>query len=258
MPNYFSSLLRPLKGSLIALIAILLMSCQFSPVFAQNVRTYIHPRVAPLVPVYKAELQKHFADIPAPWYVLGLTEHESCQYLSHSRCWSATSQFASKWKGTETKKELGAGLAMITKAWNKDGTLRMDTLANLKRAYPQELKDLTWDNISQRADLQILAMILLLKSDYRGLKAVPDPLERLKMTDSAYNGGRRDVERSRKVCGLTKGCDPNVWFGHVAKHCVKSKQALYAGRSPCDINTHHVEDVFHTRMPKFQPILPQL
>lgn len=253
------SLLYSHLKKLVWLIAVVLMaSCQFAPVMAQNVRTYIHPRIAPLVPVYRQELAAHFPQIPQPWYVLGLTEHESCISLKHSRCWSATSQFATKWKETNTPRELGVGLAMITKAWTKEGNVRMDTLSNLKKVYPTELRDLTWDNISQRPDLQIRAMVLLLRSDYRGLSSVKDPVERLKMTDSAYNGGRRDVERARKVCGLTKGCNPEIWFGHVEKHSPKSTKVLYGDRSAKDINLHHVHDVFDVRMPKFKPILPTI
>lgn len=254
MKTPFLQFWRYLQLAAVALIA----SCQCQPVMAQNAKTYIHPNVPALVPIYKQELENHFPDIPQPWYVLGLTEHESCLSLRHSRCWSPTSKFATQWKETNTPRELGVGLAMITKAWTKNGDIRMDTLGNLKKAYPSELKDLTWDNIDKRPDLQIRAMILLLRSDYRALSDIPDKIARMNMTDSSYNGGRSDLQKARKVCGLTKGCDPNQWFQHVENHCVKSKKALYGQRSPCDINTHHVADVFHLRMPKFQPILPQI
>lgn len=242
----------------VCVILFLSAACHIDEAKAQNVKTYIHPNAYNLAPIYKQELQKHFPDIPMPWYVLGLTEHESCISLKHPRCMSATSSFVTKWPETGVRREQGAGLAMITRAWRQDGSIRMDTLASLKKAYPQELKDLTWENISQRPDLQIRAMVLLLKSDYIGLRDVKDPLNRLYMTDSAYNGGRNDVNRSRKVCGLTTGCDPQQWFGHVEKHCVKSKKILYANRSACDINIHHVSDVIKTRSPKYQAVLPEL
>lgn len=258
MFNFNKSALNAFKRFLCVFVAMVVLSVfQIQTVHAQNVKTYVHPNAYKLAPVYKSELEQHFANIPMPWYVLGLTEHESCQTLKHPRCFSPTSSFTTKWKDG-TRREQGAGLSMITRAWKPDGSVRMDTLTMLRRAYPVQLKELTWDNISQRPDLQIRAMTLLLKSDYIGLREVKDPIERLKMTDSAYNGGRGDVNKARKVCGLTTGCNPQLWFGHVERHCVKSKKILYANRSACDINIHHVRDVFETRAPKYQPILPEL
>lgn len=225
---------------------------------AQNVRTYVHPNAYKLAPIFKEELREYFPDIPQPWYVLGLAEHESCISLKHSRCLSTTSTFSTKWKETGTQRELGAGIGMITKAWTRDGKVRMDTLANLKKAYPNELKDLTWDNISQSPNLQARSMILLLRQDYRGLSMVPDKVERLKFADSAYNGGRRDAITARNRCSMTKGCDPDIWFDHVERHSPKSTKKLYGDRSAKDINLHHVRDVFEVRMPKYQKVLPSI
>lgn len=226
--------------------------------YAQDVKTYIPAKAIPLVPVYKEVLIQTFQDIPQPWYTLALTEHESCISLKHSKCFSSTAKLETYWKDTGYRREFGGGLGQLTRAWKPDGTIRMDTLANLKKIYPKELAGLTWDNLLQRPDLQIKAMVLLLREDYKGLSMIPDPVERLKFADSAYNGGRRDALGARKACGLTQGCDPNIWFNHTEKHCVKSKRVLYANRSACDINTHHVSDVFKTRMPKYKPLLPDL
>lgn len=224
---------------------------------SQNVMTYIPPRALTLAPVVKSELSTHFNQIPQPWMTMALIEHESCISLRHSRCWLTTSALNTKWPNGKNR-EQGIGLGQITRAWTQAGELRLDTLANLKRMYPNELKDLTWDNISQSPDLQIRAIALLMKSDYIGLYMVPDPVERLKMTASAYNGGRRDVQTARKVCGLTTGCNPNVWFKNVERHSPKSTKILYGNRSARDINLHYVEDIFLIRMPKYQPILPSL
>lgn len=225
---------------------------------AQNVKTYVHPNAVKLAPIFKEELKLYFPELPQPWYVLGLAEHESCISLRHSRCLSTTSTFSTKWQETGKPRELGAGIGMITKAWTKDGKIRMDTLASLKRAYPNELKDLTWDNISTSPSLQARAMILLLRQDYRGLSIVKDKVERQKFMDSAYNGGRRDALTARTRCEMTINCNPDVWFNNVENHNPKSTKKLYGNRSARDINNHHVRDVFLTRMPKYQPILPTL
>lgn len=244
----------------LVLISLMLLigSALGSKSHAQNVRTYIPPKAIPLIPVIKNELNDHFSHIPQPWYLPGLIEHESCISLKHSKCWSTTSELNTRWKTTGARREHGAGLGQITRAWNEAGKLRFDTLANLKRMFPKELAALTWENMSSSPNLQIRAMILLLKSDYTSLRSISDPIERLKFADSAYNGGVADVNRARKICGMTKGCDPTLWFGHVEKHSVKSSKVLYGDRSPKEINTHHVRDVFLTRMPKYKPILPSL
>jgi hypothetical protein len=238
-------------------IVLILGSAISSKSHAQNVKTYIPPKALPLIPIIKGELEDHFADIPQPWYVPALIEHESCISLKHSKCWSTTSRLHTRWD-TGKDREIGAGLGQLTAAWRPNGDLRFDSLANLKKMYPIQLKDLTWSNINNSPDLQIRAIALLLKSDYQSFRMIPDSIERLKMTDSAYNGGSRDVHRARKICDLTKGCNPNIWFNHVEKHSVKSTKVLYGTRSPKDINNHHVRDVFLTRMPKYEKLLPKL
>lgn len=222
---------------------------------AQDVKTFIPEKAYPLIPVFQSQYAEYFPELMEPAYPFALSEHESCISLKHSRCFSPTSSFKTTWKETGNRREEGAGILQLTRAWYVDGRLRMDTLANLKRLYPKELGGLSWDNVYQSPTLQIRAQALLLKDDYKNLHVFSDPQERLKATDSAYNGGRRDVLSARKNCGLTKGCNPDIWFNNVEKHCVKSKKALYSGRSACDINTHHVRDVFQTRLPKYQRLL---
>jgi len=83
-------------------------------------------------------------------------------------------------------------------------------------------------------------------------KLIPDREGKLAMTDAAYNGGVGGVLNERRSCSLRGDCDPNKWFGNVEKTCLKSTKPLYAGRSACDINRHHVSDVLRTRMPKYK------
>ena len=58
------------------------------------------------------------------------------------------------------------------------------------------------------------------------------------------------MQAERRACQVTTGCEPARWWGHVERKCLKSRQALYGQRSACDINRHHVADVF-TRAPKY-------
>lgn len=236
-----------------ALVALFMMLVGAMPAQAQvrDVKTYIHPRAIELYPAMRKEIPNIFPEIPIAAYPLALIEHESCLSLTHSRCFNVTSELKTYWKDGK-QKENGVGLGQITKAWKADGTVRLDTLANLKKIYPKELKDVTWDTLRTSPEEQVRLTLLLLSDDYKGLFMIPDKVERLKFADSAYNGGRKDAMSARKVCGLTKGCDPDKWFDNVEKHSVKSDKVLYANRSPKEINNHHVRDVFLTRMPKFE------
>ena len=94
-------------------------------------------------------------------------------------------------------------------------------------------------------------MILMLRDDYKKLYAIENPEHRMQMVDAAYNGGLGGVLKERRACGLAQNCNPNVWFNNVEKTCLKSKKVLYGTRSACDINRYHVEDVFHSNIPKY-------
>lgn len=208
-------------------------------------KTYIPPQA---VDYYKLVVDNSdilMPDFSIPYYFSALMEHESCISLTHSRCLRANSTLS-------TKRELGVGLGQITKAFKADGTIRFDTLQSLHRKYPKELGELSWENVAKRTDLQITAIILLYRDGYKGLYKVANEFERAAMADSIYNGGKRDLDSSRRVCGMTQSCNPGLWFGHVERYCQKSKAALYGKRSACDINTHHVKNVMKDKLPKYK------
>lgn len=173
-----------------------------------------------------------------------LIEHESCVSLKSPTCWNPKSRL-------KTAREEGAGLGQITRAYKQDGSLRFDALSEMRAKHP-ELRELTWNNVYQRPDLQLRAVVLKLKDDYKALYLIQDPIERLNFGDSAYNGGMGGVQKDRRACQITKGCDPQKWFGHVELTCTKSKAALYGQRSACDINRHHVKDVMTVRAVKYK------
>ena len=218
-----------------------------SSLFAQrlSVTTYIPPQGYVIIPQVMSATSSLMPDFTTPEYFGALMEHESCISLTHKRCLNPTAKL-------QTAKELGVGYGQITKTFRADGTIRFDTLASLRRAYPKELKDLTWETIESRGDLQITAIVLLFRDSCKRMRIIKNDFERLAMCDAMYNGGPADLDRERRICGLTKDCDPQLWFGHVEKYCQKSKEPLYAGRSACDINRHHVRDVLLTRLGKYE------
>ncbi len=211
----------------------------------RDTKRYIPPQAFDYFDTIKQEQERLMPDFAYPYYFAGLIEHESCISLTHSRCWNPASKL-------DTKRELGIGLGQITKAYKADGSVRFDTLSDLRRAHMSELKELSWSNIAQRPDLQIRSIMLMSNTSYKALYQMQDPYQRLAAADSAYNGGLSSVKKRRQVCGLKAQCDPQIWFGHLEKMVVKSTKPLYAGRSAQQINNEHVKKVLIETMPKYK------
>lgn len=205
---------------------------------------YIPPQAFTHKETIKKELDTFFSHIPTYNYVPSLIEHESCISLKHSRCWNSTSQLKSK-------RELGVGLGQITKTYRDDGSIRFDSLTEMKNRYRNDLREVSWLTIKERPDLQIRMIVLMIRDDWKRLYNVEDEYARLHMVDAAYNGGYGGLQKERRACGLAKDCSPGLWFEHVEKYCMKSKKVLYGNRSACDINRGHPVDVFHKKLPKY-------
>lgn len=218
--------------------------------FAQkvDVKTYIPPKALTYLPVMNSEVRTYFNDTPIPQYFGGLVEQESCISLKHSRCWDPSSQLLSA-------RERGAGLGQITKAFREDGSIRFDSLSDLRKAHMQDLKDLSWSNVVSRPDLQIRSILLMSKDNYKIFFAVNDVVERFKMMDAAYNAGPNSVKKRRLRCGLTKDCNPQTWDENVGSMQVLSLKPIYGTRSPQFINDEHVDMIFNIRMNKYKPYL---
>jgi len=225
---------------------VALLAAVSLPVASQPVESFIPPRAHEHLPTLTAQIRDVWPTMPMPHYFPALIEHESCISLKHSRCWSPTSRL-------KTDREEGAGLGQLTRAFNADGSTRFDALQDSRRLDPRGLNELRWDTVYQRPDLQMRVVVLMSRSTWNRLTPlIPPAHARLAMTDAAYNGGLGGVINERRACALRAACNPNEWFGHVELVCFKSTRPLYAGRSACDINRHHVHDVLHTRMPKYK------
>jgi len=212
---------------------------------AYDNKTYIPPQAFQYFDYIRSDLSRLMPSLKTKHYVPSLIEHESCISLKHKKCWNPSSEL-------KTKREQGVGLPQITRAYNKDGSLRFDTLADLRARYNKELKDLSWSNVKVRPDLQIRALVLLVKSNYNSLYTVDNYMQRLKMSDAAYNGGLGGLRKERLACGLAANCDPQYWDNNVENYCLKSKKPLYGNRSACTINRNHVFLVFKN-MEKYKP-----
>lgn len=230
---------------LIALIVGAVLVFFSYPASSQNVKTYIPEKAYPLLPKLKSEAERLHPNGPSLGYYASLIEQESCISLKHSRCWSPTSRL-------KTSRETGAGLPQITVAYRADGSVRFDKLEEMRDNYVDELKELSWENVYERPDLQLRVVVLLTQENWKRFFMVKNYDGKLGFTDSAYNGGPRDVEKGRLICGLKKGCNPDLWFGNVEYTIPKSTKPLYGTRSAKDINLEHVYNVTQVRFGKYQ------
>lgn len=235
-----------MKKILLFTIAICGWFMAMSSSVAQNVSTYIPPRAEQHLPTLYQESLRLMPEFKTPNYFGSLVEHESCISLKHSRCWSPTSEL-------KTSREQGVGFGQITRAWDTKGKLRFDTLSSLTTKFKLELAGLNWITIKDRPDLQLRAIVLLWRDDYNRFSMITGPMNRIRMTDAAYNGGAGSVNTARTKCGLAKDCNPQWWFDNVEKYQkLNQTKILYGNRSPRDINLYHVKDVTVTRYKKYE------
>lgn len=229
-------------GAGLALIALAIVFVGLLLVFAPRAHADTLPAgFATYGPILKAEQAKYWADHPDPAILAALVEQESCASLKSPRCWNPAARLKSA-------REEGAGMGQITRAYRADGSLRFDALAGLRGQYGADLAGLSWDTVYQRPDLQLRALVLMSRDSARTFRGAPAWLA---FGDAGYNGGVAGVQRERRACKLSAGCDPAQWFAHVEAHCLKSRQPLYGNRSACDINREHVRNVLLVRRAKY-------
>jgi hypothetical protein len=204
-------------------------------------------RALTYLPMLGQEISAHWPGVPQREYMGGLIEHESCVTLTSARCWSPTSRL-------KTQREEGAGFGQITRAWRQDGSVRFDALAEMRNKHAA-LSGMSWKTIYSQPRLQLRAVVLKMRDNFQALANVAEPMERLAMSDAAYNGGLGGVNTERRACGLRRGCDPQRWWGHVEFTCMKSRTPLYGTRSACDINRNHVRDVLRVRAPVYRGLV---
>lgn len=229
-------------GAGLALIALAIVFVGLLLVFAPRAHAGTLPAgFATYGPVLKAEQRQFWSDHPDPAVLAALVEQESCVSLKSPKCWNPGARL-------KTDREEGAGMGQITRAYRADGSVRFDALADLRSQYGAELSGLSWDTVYKRPDLQLRAVVLMSRDAARPFRGSTGWLH---FGDAGYNGGVDGVQKERRACKLSAGCDPARWFGHVEAHCLKSRQPLYGNRSACDINREHVRNVLLVRRAKY-------
>lgn len=249
--EYIKKAAQGCVASAIIVFASVVFICVAALIFstrahAQNVQTYVPTGAYHYCPLLQAEKNKLWPAHAAPAALCSLAEQETCPHLKHPQCWSQNARL-------KTAREEGAGLGQITRAYRADGTLRFDALAATKHL-DTSLSEWSWDNVYQRPDLALRAIVVINRDCYNRLsRLVTDPQEVLRMCDAAYNGGYVGLQSERRACGLRGGCDPQKWMGNVERVCLKSKTKWKGyGLSACDINREHVHMVFNVRYQKYR------
>lgn len=221
-----------------------------------DVKNYIPKGAYTLKSEFINAINTTWPELKYPGYMFALAETESCITLNHSRCFSTTSKL-------DTARELGVGIGQITIAYRlrpgaslKDYDarigVRFDALAENKHLDPR-LNELNWNNITQRADLQIILMTAMMKRSYHTFKGMGENfMEDLRFADASYNGGIGATRQRILKCAATVNCNKRLWFDNVEKTCTASRKALYGARSACDINEHHVLHTTVIRLGKYE------
>lgn len=227
-----------------------LQTFNVTTVDARNVSVVKRPDIPAGVyqhgPVLLQEQRRFWPSHPDIPILYALVEQESCVTLKSKGCWNPGARLRSD-------REEGAGMGQITRAWRKDGSLRFDSLSSMSRNY-EALRDLSWDNVYKRPDLQLRAMVLLSRDS---TKPFTETSEALAFGDAAYNGGVRGVQRERRACVLSGLCNAGKWFDNVEFKCLKSRVHLYGTRSACDINREHVRNVMLVRRHKYEQLVKE-
>lgn len=213
---------------------------------------YIPEQAKSLLPELKKTQKETWEVFQFPSYFGSLIEHESCISLNHSRCWNTAAQL-------KTSREEGAGLGQFTRAWDAQGRLRFDALAEVRALDPVGLAGFTWQTVYDRADLNMRAIIIKFKDcATRFARQAPqvNSFNSMAFCDAAYNGGYGGMLSDRQLCNLVSECDPNRWFGHVEHHSNKNRQRWQGyGKSAYQINREHVTYAVYIRRLKYRPYL---
>ncbi len=199
-----------------------------------------------LLPVLKSEQVAFWPTMPDPPALGAQVEKESCVSLKSAMCWNPRAElFTYEAMKAGTAREYGWGLGQCTE------TAKFSCFAQ-SRALDVSLRDWKFaDRFDPRRQLRVI--VLMDRGIYTKLPAtVAVPHERLAMTLAAYNGGAGGLQSDRRLCAAVRGCNPNVWFGQVELHSLKSRvvQRGY-GQSFFDVNRAYPREILGLRRARY-------
>lgn len=208
-------------------------------------QNFIPDNAKKYAPLLKKELINKWPEITPKNVFAGQIEQETCISLKHKGCWSPTVEL-------KTSREYGFGIGQLTLAYNKDGSERFNAFNDVKKL-DKDLASWKWENRFDPS-FQMRAMVIYDKSLYS--KIPNDVKEKLPFMFAMYNGGAGGILQDRRLCISTSGCNPNLWFGNVAKTSFKSKiKPKGYGQSFFDTNRGYPENIIHIRAPKYTNLM---
>jgi hypothetical protein len=223
-------------GAGLALIAVAIVLAALLAAFASFARadTLELERAKVYLPALTQEVDRTWAAHPQRNVLAGQISNETACPRTRS-CWLPTAQLKSA-------REEGAGFPQLTRTYRADGSIRFDALQELVDRHPA-LRELSWENVYRRPDLQMRAFLLKAHDDYNVFAAVADSHERMVFGLVSHNRGTGGVQNERRACKLSPPCDPGKWAKNVEQHCTASRVALYGNRSACDISRAYPKDI---------------
>ncbi len=196
------------------------------------------------LPTLHIAQEQYWPAMPYPAVLGAQVEQETCISLTSRSCWNPHAEL-------HTSREQGVGLGQLTRTFRSNGAVAMDALADIRQSFPKDLAGLSWENRYDPA-LQLRALVMKDRQNFKLIQDVELPLERLAMTMAAYNGGLGGLNSDRKSCAGTPGCDPAVWFGNVEHTSLKAKAAVRGyGKSFFEINREYVVNVMQIRVKRY-------
>lgn len=194
------------------------------------------PRSQQYLPMLLEEVEQWWPEMENPSIFAAQVDVETCASPTHRMCWSPNARL-------KTSREEGYGLGQITRAWDKQGRLRFDSLEELRKRHMDALSGWSWGNVAN-ALFQVRGLILMNRDNYAALGFAKTRMDRYAFMDAAYNGGLGGVMNDRAICARTPGCDPNRWFGNVENTSKKARTAASGyGKGFFYVNREHVDAV---------------
>jgi hypothetical protein len=180
-------------GSGLALVAVAIVLGAFLALFAGFARadTLELERAKAYLPMLAKEVDRTWPSHPERIVLAGQISNETACPRAKS-CWLPTAQLKSA-------REEGAGFPQLTRTYRADGSIRFDALQELVERHPA-LRELTWETVYLRPDLQMRAYLLKAHDDFNVFVAVVDPGQRLIFAVVSHNRGTGGVQNERRAC----------------------------------------------------------
>jgi hypothetical protein len=192
-------------------------------------------------PILVAEQHKYWHDDKSPVYIFGQVEQETCLSINAPHCWQPTAEL-------RTSREYGFGLGQFTI------TSKFNTFNDVKKL---DSSLSTWKYTDRyNPELQLRALVLKDKQLFDLIKDASTDLDRKAFMFAAYNGGYGGVLSDKRVCLVTKNCNPNKWFGNVEYTSNKAHSAIAEYKNSFfSINRSYVSNILLVRSNKYKQLL---